>query len=112
MALAWHTCADSCRLAVRRLLILISLFALIVWPMYGAWYAVTSIRLENYRDGVEDYEMLAMLREQNETAVTGFISEVVTDFQELRGINVTADVSQFEKTRREVAMALSPSRLS
>lgn len=75
--------------------------------------SVTSIRLENYRDGVEDYELLAMLRDKlpNQTAIVrAFIAQVVTGFSENKGINVTADMSLdtgFEHTRREVARVLS-----
>ena len=91
---------------------------ILIYP--GSAGPLSSIRLENYRDGVEDFELLALLRRKHNGSmlpVRELVGQVVTGYCAegqrscKAGVNSTGDFSSleggFEHTRRALVAALA-----
>jgi hypothetical protein len=75
----------------------------------GAKGPLSSTRLENLTDGIEDWELFAQLRDESRRAGEGDSGDGVTDFTERlvrTSSDRTPDPELLEKTRREAARRL------
>eukprot|EP00040_Diaphanoeca_grandis_P012619 m.63920 g.63920 ORF g.63920 m.63920 type:complete len:620 (+) comp23363_c0_seq1:186-2045(+) len=81
---------------------------LLLYP--GVTGPITSIRLENFRDGIEDYQMLQRLSEKARVSVIGSAIKSRTGWPysggPIFGVNITVNSSQLDTLRRSVAMLI------
>lgn len=74
--------------------------AYMVYPGLNKFYS--SIRYEQMREGIMDYELLSMLKEKDAARATQLVNQVVFDFD-----SYETNVSVFQSIRKELLEALS-----
>jgi hypothetical protein len=76
--------------------------AFIVYPDRAAKSVYSSIRLETMREGIEDYELLLLLKQRNPVAAEQLSQSAITSFTEY-----VRDPGEFRKIERKLLQALS-----
>jgi chemotaxis methyl-accepting protein methylase len=76
--------------------------AFIVYPDRASKSVYSSIRLETMREGIEDYELLLLLKQKNPAAAEQLSQAAITSFTEY-----VRDPAAFRKIERKLLQALS-----
>jgi hypothetical protein len=79
--------------------------AFIVYPDPAHKSVFSSIRLEAMREGIEDYELLRVLKEKNPAEAERLVNQAIRSFTDY-----VRDVPGFRGTERQLLEALSRSR--